>query len=163
MTVKDLIQIVRRLEIVEHVFGKNTHLQLIQRSTDLIKLLFNEKDVLESEIDLIWDSCTKQGEQIKLVVYDIILDVLKMAYNSLRDQTKAYFIAKLEQLEPDELFDKDIELLTELGKKGVSGGYRRPEDFVLKAAQFMWNIATLQKDYPVNIIYLARKKFNDMT
>ena len=27
----------------------------------------------------------------------------------------------------------------------------------------MWNIATLQKDYPIHLIKLARKKFAEMT
>ena len=163
MTVKELIQVVRKLEVVDQVFGQRTHFQLIHRSNDLIKLLFNEKDILESEIDMIWNTCTKQGEQIKLEVYNIILDVLKPAYNSLKDQTKAYFITKLDNIEPRELIDKDIELLTELGKKYGMGASRKPEDFVQKAAQFMWNIATLQKDYPIEIIKLARKKFAEMT
>lgn len=163
MTVKELIQVVRRLNVVEQVFGKRTHFQLIHRADELIKLLFNEKDILESEIDMIWDTCRKQGEQIKLEVYNIILDVLKPAYNNLRDQTKAYFITKLDNIEPRELIDKDIELLTELGKKVGMGASRKPEDFVQKAAQFMWNIATLQKEYPVHLIKLARKKFAEMT
>ena len=53
-----------RLNVVEQVFGKRTHFQLIHRANELIKLLFNEKDILESEIDMIWDTCRKQGEQI---------------------------------------------------------------------------------------------------
>ena len=59
MTVKELIQVVRRLNVVEQVFGKRTHFQLIHRANELIKLLFNEKDILESEIDMIWDTCRK--------------------------------------------------------------------------------------------------------
>ena len=133
MTVKELIQVIRRLNIVEQVFGKRTHFQLIHRAQELIKLLFNEKYILESEIDMIWDTCRKQGEQIKLEVYNIILDVLRPAYNSLRDQTKAYFITKLDNIEPRELIDKDIDLLHELGKKVGMGAARKPEDFVLKA------------------------------
>lgn len=38
-----------------------------------------------------------------------------------------------------------------------------PEEFVQKAVQFMWHIATLQKDYPIHLIKLARKKFAEMT
>ena len=59
MNNKDLINHLRELGVIGHVFGENTHYQLVHRSQDLIRLFFNEKEITESEIDMIWNVCSK--------------------------------------------------------------------------------------------------------
>ena len=104
--------------MVAHVFGENTHYELVRRATDLIRLFFNEKEINESEIDMIWTVCMKQGEQIKLEVYKIILEVLRSAYTTMTDRTKEHFIDKMASMSPSQVIERDIEIVTELGKKG---------------------------------------------
>jgi hypothetical protein len=130
----------------------------VHRSQDLIRLLFNEKEVRESDIDAIWNVCNKQGQQIKLEIYRIILEVLRAAYNCMTDQTKEHFIDKIASMHPSQLIEKDIEIVTELGKKG-GVAYRQPEAFVQKAAGLLWSIAVREKDYPRSTSKVARKKF----
>lgn len=72
-------------------------------------------------------------------------------------------MTKLEKIEPRDFIDKDIDLLHELGKKCIMGNARKPEDYVLNAVQFMWNIATMKKEYPIGLIKQARKSFGEMT
>jgi len=128
-----LIAHLRQLSIFDHVFGENTHFQLVHRSQDLIRLLFNEKEIKESEIDMIWLVCNKEGEQIKLEIYKIVLEVLKTTYNCMTDSTKEHFIDKVMDMPAAQLIEQDIELVVELGKKG-GVGFRQPEPFVQKAA-----------------------------
>jgi len=157
---KELIDILRRLGVFENVFCENTHYQLVSRSDQLIRLFFNEKAVIPEEIDLIWTVCNKLGNvNIKLEIYKIILDVLKVSYITMSDETKEYFIDKLKTVNPSDLIEKDIELITELGKKGGYQFRKPPDGFVKKSADFLWSIATLEKDYPRNIVPAARKKF----
>jgi len=59
MSNKDLILHLRELGVIGHVFGGSTHYQLVHRSQDLIRLFFNEKEIKESEIDMIWNVCSK--------------------------------------------------------------------------------------------------------
>ena len=115
---KDVIAALRELGVMEHIFGEKTHYQQVHRSQDLIRLFFNEKDIKESEIDMIWDVCGKQGQQIKLEIYKIILDVLRSAYSSMTDETKEHFIDKMAAMPPGQVIEKDIEIVTELGKRG---------------------------------------------
>ena len=78
----------------------------------------------------------------------------------MTDETKEYFINKLKEIPAAQVIDKDIQIVTELGRKvGVS--YRQPEGFVIKSAQFLWSVAILDKDYPKQIALKARKKFCD--
>lgn len=135
----------------------------MHRSQDLVKLFFSEKEeeVTKEEIDLIWNVCNKQGQQIKLEVYKVILDVFKSYSSSnMADETKEYFIDKIKEVPPAQVIEKDIQIVTELGRKiGVS--YRQPEAFVVKSAEFLWSVAILEKDYPKAIALKARKKFCD--
>ena len=98
---------------------------------------------------------------MKLEVYKIIIDVLSHTYvSTMTEETKEYFIDKFKGMEPSELLEKDIELLTELGKKaGVQ--FRNADGYVKKVADYLWSIAVLEKDFPRNIAVVARKKFCD--
>jgi hypothetical protein len=160
MNTQDVILELRRLGIITLIFGENTHYQIIHRSQDFIRLFFNEKEISEQEIDMIWNLCNKEGQQIKLEIYKIILEVLRQSHSAMTDQTKDYFISKLETVKPEHLIEKDIEIITELGKK-IGVAFRQPEPYVIKAAQILWSVATLEKDYPKNIAVIARKKFCD--
>jgi type I site-specific restriction endonuclease len=140
VTSKELIDKLRELSVMEHLFGERTHYQLVHRSQDLIKLLFNEREIRETEIDMIWSVGEKQGHQIKLEIYKIVLEVLRAAYSCMTDATKEHFIDKIASLAPSELLEKDIELVAELGKKG-GVAFRQPEAFVEKSAQLLWSVA----------------------
>ena len=160
MYAKEVIEILRRLKVFENVFCENTHYQLISRSDQLIKLYFNEKAVVPEEIDMIWNVCNRLGHiHIKLEIYKIILDVLKISYITMTDETKEYFIDKLKTVNPSDLIEKDIELITELGKKNGYQFRKPPDGFVKKSADFLWTIAVLDKEYPRAIVPAARKKF----
>ena len=144
--------------IIDLIFGENTHYQIIHRSQDFIRLFFNEKEIKDEEIDMIWSLCSKEGQQIKLEIYKIILEVLRQSHSAMTESTKDYFIDKLAQVDPKQMIEKDIEIITELGKK-IGVAFRQPEPYVTKAAEILWQVATLQKDYPKGLAVVARKKF----
>lgn len=68
----------------------------------------------------------KMGHQIQLEIYKIILDTLKSSYSSMKNEIKLYFIHKMSQLEPEDVNDKVIEIVTELCKKG-NASVREPD------------------------------------
>ena len=76
----------------------------------------------------------------------------------MTDGTKEHFIDKMASMSPTDVVEKDIEIVTELGKKGGIA-FRSPEGYVTKAARFLWSIAVLERNYPRKIAEMARKKF----
>jgi hypothetical protein len=56
------------------------------------------------------------------------------------------------------VIEKDIEIVTELGKKG-GVAFRPPEGHIVKAAQLLWSISVLEKPYSISVTHMARKKF----
>jgi hypothetical protein len=76
----------------------------------------------------------------------------------MTDSTKEHFIGKIASMHPDDLIEKDIEIVTELGKKG-GVSFRQPDGFVVKSANLLWSIAVMEKKYPMSTMKIARKKF----
>ena len=83
---------------------------------------------------------------------------LRAAYSTMTDETKEHFIDKMAAMPPAQAIEKDIEIVTELGKKG-GVAFRPPEGHVVKAAQLLWSIAVLEKPYSISVTQMARKKF----
>ena len=62
MNTQDVIVELRRMGIINLIFGDNTHYQIIHRSQDFIRFFFNEKEIKEEEIDMIWNLCNREGQ-----------------------------------------------------------------------------------------------------
>ena len=142
------------------MFGDGTHYQLVHRSQDLIRLLFNEKEITNDEIDLIWNATQKQGQQIKLEVYKLVIEVLRAAYSTMTDETKEHLIDKISATEPENVIESDIDIVTELGKRG-GVTFNKVDGHIRKAVEFLWQIASLKQPYSVELAKIARKKFCD--
>lgn len=59
LNVKDVIRKLKEENIFEMIFGENYHIQLIQRSQEIIRYFINEKEIGEKEIDLLWNATKK--------------------------------------------------------------------------------------------------------
>lgn len=68
-TLKDWIVSQKVLEIV---FGENTHLEIVKRSSCLLKLLASELSLPEDTVDIIWKCQLGKHEEMVRVVYSII-------------------------------------------------------------------------------------------
>lgn len=56
---RDVIAKLKEENIFQNIFGDNYHIQLIQRSLEIIKFYINEKEMTEQEIDYIWSATKK--------------------------------------------------------------------------------------------------------
>lgn len=75
-TTAALVKIAQELGIFELIYGQRTHFELVKKSQSLLKIMFTCDAIKEREVDMIWDVCMKQGRQMKMEVYAIIIDVL---------------------------------------------------------------------------------------
>ena len=68
-----LIQWMRENQVFEILFDpKKTHLQLVQRTTDILKMLANENDLKDEELSMFWNL---GKTEYKLEIYKIINDM----------------------------------------------------------------------------------------
>ena len=59
ISAKDVMRKLKKENIFDNIFGDNYHIQLIQRSQEIIKFYINEKEISEREIDSIWNATKK--------------------------------------------------------------------------------------------------------
>lgn len=59
LNAKQVIYRLKQSDIFEAIFGEHYHIQLIQRSSEIIKFYINEKEITEKEIDYIWQATKK--------------------------------------------------------------------------------------------------------
>ncbi len=82
---------------------------MIQRSTEIIKFLINERQLGQQEIDYIW-SATQRDQQTKMEIYKIIQDTAIL----YKGEDIDYFISKFMTVPSDEFVEKEVECAYEL-------------------------------------------------
>jgi len=59
ITTSEVLQLIRDNNLFENIFGEKYHIQLIQRSKDLIQYMNSEKLLGEEEIKWMWEASKK--------------------------------------------------------------------------------------------------------
>jgi hypothetical protein len=149
---QEIINTLKTQRFCEKIFGETYHIQLIQRSIEVIKFLINERQLGQEEIDIIW-SATLRDQQTKMEIYKIIHDTAV----SYKGEEIDHLINKFVSVPPEQLIEKEIECAYELTKFSY-----RKTSYSEKAAQLLWEIAINQKPYKKQLIDLALDKFIDL-
>ena len=110
-------------QVIEEIFGKRSHIQLIQRSVDILKFFLQNSKISRDDFNVIWDCCS-HDEQSKIEIFKVISD----ASNLLPSELVGFISEKYTNIPNTSFKDQDIELLCELGSR-----YARPTFNVLKA------------------------------
>ena len=112
---KNIIQLLKKNEILKEIFGPNYHSQIISKTNIILSLLLKHKEVNEEEIKLIWD-CTQRGDlEAKTTIMKLLSDVAK--------DLNAEFIEILLQniingLDKDKITEKEIDFIYNLSIQG---------------------------------------------
>ena len=89
---KNIIELLKKNEIISEIFGANYHSQIISKSNEIIKLLLTHNELSEEDIKLIW-SCTKRGDlEAKLTILKLLSELapylkenyIEMLLNNIR-------------------------------------------------------------------------------
>ncbi|KAG0255604.1 hypothetical protein BG011_005045 [Mortierella polycephala] len=92
------------LQIVGHIFGSNIHLEIVQRSTDVLAFMMQAKVLTISDIDLIWAAVG--GNQHRSIVYGVY-QVLGELCNKLPQDFLRNLFNKLQAV-PLESWDQQL-------------------------------------------------------
>ncbi|CDW78148.1 ubiquitin carboxyl-terminal hydrolase family protein [Stylonychia lemnae] len=149
---KDVMKKLKTDNVFEQIFGENYHIQLIQRSQEIIKFYINEKEITEVEIDQIWQA-TKRDQQTKMEIYKIIQEVAIM----FKQDEVEMLVQRFSEVPPDQFVEKEIECVYELAKYSY-----KQQTFSVRAAKLFWDIAVQERPYKKQIIEIAMEKFIDL-
>ena len=111
---KKIIKIIKDNKIIEEIFGANYHSQIINKSTEIVKLLLSNNELSEDDMKLIW-SCTKRGDLEAKVT---ILKLLSQLVGNLDAKSVEMLLNNIITNVDKKINIDELELVYNLSKKG---------------------------------------------
>ena len=70
-----ILQLIEDNQIFNEIYGANSHIQLINKSKELLEIMLNEDKLSDSEIELIWGATNKGDLEGKLTILKILKEI----------------------------------------------------------------------------------------
>ena len=96
-------------QVIGEIFGKRSHIQLIQRSTEILKFFLLNSDISKSDFGVIWDCCD-HDEQSKVEIFKVLSDSSAL----LSSELIGFITEKFAGVQIMALRDQDVSLICEL-------------------------------------------------
>jgi hypothetical protein len=140
-------------QLIEEIFGKRSHIELIQRSTEILKFILLYSKITQEDFNVIWDCCT-QDEQSKVEIFKVIADSCHL----LPKELLGFIIDKLVALRKDEIKAQDVKILCEL----LSNYSKLTPEMLKQVLDLMWFIIKAEDiSLPADIVEKVMTKFCD--
>lgn len=125
--------------IMVELFSKDkTHSQLLQRSEKVLKLLFMMNAFDESHRDILWKQVLTNDEDAKVEM----LKALTGAADEMQQADKLFFLDKIQTVAFEDINERHIQLVTEIGTVRQSAAQEEVKERVL---DFLWRV-TFESD-----------------
>jgi ubiquitin carboxyl-terminal hydrolase 34 len=128
---------------------KKTHLQIVQRCAEILKLLLSEGALTISLLDMFWNL---SKSDYKFEVYKIINETSFF----LKQEHINYIFDQIKQIPPEKLAMEEFQCLSELGK------YARDEHFKENVGDFFWKIICHSENYKDELVTICINRFCEM-
>lgn len=128
---------------------KKTHLQLVQRCSDIIKLLLQEDQLTLPILEDFW---ALAKSDYKFEIYKIIND----ASIWLAQPHIDFFFAQIKQIPPEKIALEEFQCLSELGKNSKDPSFKG------QVTDFFWQIICNSDSYKEELVNNCITKFCEM-
>lgn len=128
---------------------RKTHLQLVQRIADILRLLAYEDELSNEELDKVW---LLSNSSYKNEVYKALNEISV----NLKPEHANFFFSKITERNPNEFRVEDFSCLSDLGK------YSMDMDFKKKLVEFFLQIIKHAEDFKQDVQENAVAKFCEM-
>lgn len=105
-----LLDIIEEHKIFNEIFGANSHIQLINRSKNLLEIMLLEDKLSNEEMEIIWEATKKGDSEGKLT----ILKLLKEISSYLKEKQIKMILTNIYITDPENLIKEEIDLIYEL-------------------------------------------------
>ena len=124
--IKNVIELIKKNEIIKELFGTNYHTQIISKSKDILELMLKNDEITEEELKLIWSLTEHNDLEAKSIVFKLLTDLIAF-FNEKNSNIILGYINN----EKDKKFnDNEIELIYNLSIKGNN------EEFMSKCCKY---------------------------
>jgi len=106
------------------IFGENTHLEIVKRSSKIIKFLSNKHALPENFVSLVWKSQEGKHEEMVRTIYEIIKDVVQQLSVDIIDD----LFIKIKSVTEASYDEKYLEFLRDFTFKAIENHYQEKMD-----------------------------------
>lgn len=130
---EEFVELLRTNEVIEEVFGKRNHIQLIQRSQEVVAYLMLQEALTDNDLDLIW-SATASDTQTRNEIYKVLSGAAS-TYHATSNMLKLFLIRKMSEISPKDFGEKELELVLAVGRVVTANS-----DYAKIASDLLWKI-----------------------
>lgn len=130
---EEFVELLQENEIIEEVFGKRNHIQLIQRSQDVISYLMLQEALTDKDLELIW-SATSSDTQTRNEIYKVLSGAAS-TYHQTSNRLKLFLIEKMGEISPKDFGEKELELVLAVGRVVTANS-----EYAKIALELLWKI-----------------------
>ena len=120
-------------QVIEEIFGKRSHIELIQRSTEILKFFLLYSNITRADFDAVW-ACCEQDEQSKAEIVKVIGD----SAGFLPAELITLVVEKYKTLPKAAFKDQDVALIYDLGVKTN----KTPRAVLMEILGIMWEVVS---------------------
>ena len=92
--------------------SEKIHSQLIQRTSQILKLLLSERQIDDNTLNMIWGNCVRDGEGTSIKLIEVIQEIVV----NIKAPEVGFFINKLCSKAPQNLRGQELDLILNLSK-----------------------------------------------
>ena len=150
MTNAEIIQWLNQNQVFSILFDtKKTHLQIVQRCAEILRLLLSENELSVQLLDMFW-SLSKSD--YKFEIYKIVNEIAFY----LKQEHINYIFEQIKQISPEKLAMEEFQCLSELGK------YAKDDTFKQNVGNFFWKIICHSDNYKEELVNNCITRFCEM-
>jgi hypothetical protein len=101
-----VLKLIEENNVFYEIFGPNSHIQLINKSKELLEIMIQKEKLLVKELEIIWEGTRKGDLEGKLTILKIIKDLFK----SFNQQHINFLSDKLYSTQLNELSIEEIDV-----------------------------------------------------
>lgn len=145
-------------EVLRAIFSKeSTHLQLVQRTEQLLRLLMVKGQLGEEWRQLVWQASLINDGEMKVDLYKVLIG----ASADMQKEDRLFFIERVLSIPKAEIIDREVELVAELCT--ALRGRQDCEDIAARGLDFIWSMALgSDGDVPVQVVNRALIGLSDI-
>ena len=152
MTGELMLEWIQKNKILEIIFDqKNYHVQIIQRSKEILKFLVTEDKLSSEELDLFWKG-TSFDDETRREIYKIIEEVSGV----MKNHHVVQFLDKFTKDKEVKIIPEAVNCIFEMGKSSKASN-----EHSASVAELLWRFATDDKN-PFDVSDIAITKLGDL-
>lgn len=129
LKMEEILKHIEENNVFYEIFGLNSHIQLINKSKDLVEIMLSENKLSEGDIKIIWEATKKGDLEGKLE----ILKLLKEISLYLKENHINMLLENIYSSDPENLIKEEIDLIYDLATH-----YTQPRKEIEKVINFFF-------------------------